>query len=100
MVCLLNNFRYMLWHAYPNKHETLPNAGLMLSHRLRGWPNIKPALGEHRVCWDVCILLYVCMYVCRHYDVSRTYIHVHFALVAGAYHVYSSHHRSHHPHKL
>ena len=28
----------------PAKMRHLPNAGLMLDHRLRRWPNIKPAL--------------------------------------------------------
>ena len=26
-----------------------PNAGSMLTHRLRGWPNIEPTLGERLV---------------------------------------------------
>ena len=30
----------------PRKHEPLPNIGLMLAHRLRRWPLIKPKLAE------------------------------------------------------
>ena len=34
--------------AAPTTTRTRPNAGSMLSHRLRRWPNIEPA---PRVCW-------------------------------------------------
>ena len=29
-----------------SKHEVLPIAGLMLYHRLRRWPNIRPEMGK------------------------------------------------------
>ena len=39
----------------------MPSFGLMLAHRLRRWPNIKPALGQRLVmggysrgCWEWC----------------------------------------------
>ena len=37
--------------ALPSKHETPPppNTGLLLDHRLRRWPNNKPALGGGEV---------------------------------------------------
>ena len=31
------------------RHEPSHNAGLMLAHRLRQWPSIKPALNERLV---------------------------------------------------
>ena len=34
--------------ALLRKHSTLPNVGLMLGHRLRRCPNIKPRLAEYR----------------------------------------------------
>ena len=32
--------------SHPSQHDTLTNAGLILGHRLRHWPNIEPTLGE------------------------------------------------------
>ena len=53
----------------------LPNAGLMLAHRLRRWPNIKPALGKglsfRGVYWEVWW-----HGMTRAGDVSRHNIHV------------------------
>ena len=34
---------------YPADMRHWPNAGLMLVHRQRRWPNNKPALGQRRV---------------------------------------------------
>ena len=34
---------------YPANTRHSPNAGTMLVHRLRRWPNIVPALGERLV---------------------------------------------------
>ena len=31
---------------------SINNVVLMLGQRRRRWPNIKPALGEHHVCYD------------------------------------------------
>ena len=38
---ILTNFRLGM-----NYSRYLPNAGLMMGHRLRRWPSIKPALGD------------------------------------------------------
>ena len=35
--------------TYPANTRRSPDAGLMLVHRLRRWPNIKPASGERFV---------------------------------------------------
>ena len=44
-----SSFRVSIMHAQPSKHPTLPNAGLMLLHRLRRRANVKPTLGERLV---------------------------------------------------
>ena len=36
----------MGWQDKRTKQIYSPNAGLMLGHRLRRWPNIKPAVGK------------------------------------------------------
>ena len=41
---------YLLYTYLPNTSH-LPNAGLMLVHRLRRWPNNKTASGERLVFW-------------------------------------------------
>ena len=46
-VCISQSFHFWpgLSIVQAVKHETLPNAGLLLAHRLRGWLNISPVLG-------------------------------------------------------
>ena len=38
-----------LWKLLLGKHAIDINVGLMLGHRLRRWPSIKPALNQHRL---------------------------------------------------
>ena len=48
----MNNLRHF-------KNKTLPNAVLMLAHRLRRWPSINPALVQ-RLVWVHLSFRFIC----------------------------------------
>ena len=51
-----------------------PNVGLMLAHRLRRWPNIRPTLGQHLVFAGLDQLAGGCLFNDRAYR-HRNYLH-------------------------
>ena len=69
--------------SLPSKHETLPNAGLMLGQRRRRWANINPALGQRLVLAGFVHCWFVQCYSQQTWDVWPTLVYCWANLVDG-----------------